>query len=85
LLIRTQPASYNSRVALITLQTPEEQALSSDDLMRIVDNHEGIAYDRDTDTYRLTGESFGPDRRFGGLVEKVSESPMVRRVKVYVD
>jgi hypothetical protein len=71
--------------SLLTLETDAERALSNDDLMRIVDNAEGIKYDPKADSYALTGGSFGPDRFFGGKVELDAVNADRKTVTVYID
>jgi hypothetical protein len=85
LLIKTQPSGFSSRVALVTLQTPEEQALTNDQLMLIVDNHRGVSYDHSTETYRLNGEDFGAARHWGGSVKALGADPHVKCVTVNID
>jgi hypothetical protein len=82
-LIQRLPSSYNRRSAILTLQTAEELALTSDDLMRLVDNMQGVRYQHETESYQLTGDGFGPDRYFGGGVKALSESQ--RQVDVWID
>lgn len=82
--IKSQPSQYARRVALVTLDTAEEHALSAEDLMLIVDNHEGVEYDAATARYKLNGKPFGGCRHFGGSVEP-TDNPAVRRVTVYID
>jgi hypothetical protein len=77
-------SGMTSRSAMVTLETDVERALSPSDLLLIVDNAKGIKYDRDSDSYSLTGESFGVARHFGGLVENVA-NPNDRKVTVYID
>jgi hypothetical protein len=84
-LIKTQPSGYSTRVARLTLQNDAERALTNDQLMRLVDNHQGITFDRETDSYSLNGDDFGPDRRFGGSVKPHAGEPDVRLVTVYID
>lgn len=82
--IKTQPSQCARRVALVTLDTAEEHALTAAELMLIVDNHEGVTYDPATARYKLNGKPFGGARHFGGSVEP-TDNPAVRRVTVYVD
>lgn len=83
MLIQRLPSGYNRRSAILTLQNAEELALSTDDLMRLVDNMQGVRYQHETDSYVLTGDGFGPDRYFGGGVQALSESR--RQVDVWID
>jgi hypothetical protein len=85
LQIKTQPSGYSSRVALVTLESPEEQALTDDQLMRLVDNHRGVSYDHSANTYRLNGEDFGPARHWGGRVTTLSTEPLTKSVLVNID
>lgn len=83
--IKTQPASYSTRVALVTLENEREQALTDDELLRLTDNLRGVKYNHESASYELDGSGFGPDRYFGGTVEVVSEQPLTKRVTVYID
>ncbi len=82
--IKYLPASHTQRVALVVLETPEELALTNDELMRMVDNRAGVVYDPANNNYRLTGEGFGPDRYFSGSVQLEAE-PGTKLVTVYID
>ena len=82
--LKYQPALRTRRVAIVTLESPQELALTNDELMLIVDNHHGIAYDHATNSYVLTGEGFGPKRHFGGTVTEDAD-PAVKMVSVYID
>lgn len=77
----TGGSSY--RRALVELETDIERALSHTDLLLIVDNAKGIRYDRETNSYSLTGESLGTASHFGGHVEVLPGGK--RRVTVYID
>lgn len=82
--IAYQPATMSRATAIVELETPEEAALSESDLLLIVDNGSGVKYDQATGSYRLTGESFGAARHFGGTVEQLA-APNKKRVTVYID
>lgn len=81
--ITWKPDLATRRTAVLVLENDAERALSSEELLRIVDNGAGIRYDHSTDSHHLTGEPFGPVRHFGGRVEPDG----VNRVKVtvYID
>lgn len=76
--------SSTSRRARITLETAEERSLTPDQLLLIVDNAEGIAFDSGAGSYWLTGGSLGAARHFGGSVD-VGANPDERTVTVYID
>lgn len=82
--LKYQPAIRTSRVAIVTLETPQELALTNEELMLIVDNHKGISYDHSTGSHKLNGEGFGPARHFGGSV-KTGPNPAVKTVSVSID
>ena len=81
--IEHRACHYTRRTSLVTLETDAERAITKADLILICDNLTGIKYNQNTQSYDLTGESFGEERHFGGRVEPIGADRY--EVTVYTD
>jgi len=84
-IIKYKAARATRRSAEVTLENDKERALTSSDLLAIIDDGKGVSYDYDTDSYQLNGEEFDGGRHFGGTVETIGNNPNHKLVTVFID